>query len=69
MDIATEQILKYLPMMIPLMLIQLGLMIFALVDLIKRQKTRGSKWIWMVLILFVNIIGPILYFLIGREEE
>lgn len=69
MDIATEQILKYLPMMIPLMLIQWGLLIFSLIDLIKRQKTRGPKWVWMLLILFISIIGPILYFLIGREEE
>ncbi len=64
-----EQILQYLPLLIPLFLIQLGLMIFAIIDLIKRAKTRGPKWVWALVILFVNFIGPILYFVIGREEE
>jgi len=58
-----------LPFLIPLILIQLGLIIFALIDLIKREKTRGPKWIWVLVILFFNLLGPIIYFVIGREDE
>lgn len=55
---------------IPLILIELGLLALALYDLIKRKKVRGgNKWLWAILIVFVNIIGPILYFILGREEE
>ncbi len=64
-----ETLLKYLPIIIPLIVIQIGLMIVAIVDLIKREKTRGPKWVWFIVTIFVNIIGPILYFVVGREEE
>ena len=69
MEKVIEQVLKYLPLLIPLILIQLGLLIFAITDLVKRQKTHGPKWVWAVVIVCVNLIGPILYFMIGREEE
>jgi len=58
-----------LPFLIPLILIQLGLVIFALIDLIRREKTRGPKWVWVLIILFLNFLGPILYFVVGREDE
>jgi len=53
----------------PIIIIQLVLMIIALWDLIKREKTKGPKWLWVVIILLVNFIGPIIYLVIGREEE
>jgi ABC-2 type transport system ATP-binding protein len=28
----------------------------------------GSKVVWALVIIFINLIGPILYFLVGREE-
>jgi len=64
-----QELMKYLPLIIPLLLIQLGLMIAALIDLYKREATRGPKWMWVVIIIFVNMIGPIVYFVVGREEE
>lgn len=57
-----------IPLLIPIVLLELGLVVFALVDLRRRAATRGPKWVWVLVILFVNLIGPILYFLIGREE-
>ena len=27
-----------------------------------------SKVVWALVIIFINIIGPILYFLVGRED-
>jgi len=64
-----NQLMKLLPLLIPLFLIQLGLMIAALVDLIKREKTKGPKWMWIIIVVFVNMIGPIVYFVVGHEEE
>ncbi|WP_394121594.1 PLD nuclease N-terminal domain-containing protein [Planococcus donghaensis] len=43
-------------------------MIFALVDLIKNPNPNGPKWMWGILIVVINIIGPILYFVIGRRN-
>lgn len=61
-------IMKYLPLLIPIALIQLGLMIAALMDLAKRERTKGPKWLWAVIIIFGELLGPIIYFVFGREE-
>ena len=63
-----EIIKQYLPLLIPVVLIELGLLIAALVDLIRRTKTRGPKWVW-VLVILINFIGPIIYFVAGRKDE
>jgi hypothetical protein len=55
----------------PIIVIQLGLMIAALYDLEKSERrVRGdSKLVWALVIVFVNVLGPILYFVVGREES
>jgi hypothetical protein len=60
---------QFIPLLLPILLIQLALIIAALWDLAKRPKTRGPKWVWVLIILFVNLIGPIIYFVVGREDE
>ena len=54
----------------PSSLIQLGLLIWGLYDLTRpERKVNGdNKVIWALVIIFINIIGPIIYFLVGREE-
>jgi hypothetical protein len=64
-----NDIMEYVPLLAPLLAIQLVLVVVALLDLRKQPRTRGPRWLWVLVILFVNTIGPILYFVIGREEE
>jgi hypothetical protein len=54
----------------PIVVIQLGLMIAALIDLERdeRRVRGGSKLVWALVIVFINVVGPILYFVAGREE-
>lgn len=59
---------EMLPFLLPLAILQIGLIIFAMADLVRRPHTRGPKWLWAVLILFVQFIGPLGYFIIGRED-
>ncbi len=64
-----EQFMQYLPFIIPLVLIQLILVVIALVDLIRREKVRYlPKWLWAIIIIFGELIGPIIYLIIGRED-
>ncbi len=63
-----DLIQKYLPLLIPIVVLELGLEIFCLVDIVRRPKTKGPKWMWIVIVVLVNLIGPIVYLLIGREE-
>ncbi len=66
-DLSTTQVLALL---LPLALIQLGLIVAALFDLEKEERRvrGGSKLVWVLVIVFVNLIGPIAYFLVGRED-
>ena len=59
----------YIPLLLPILLLQLGLMAFALIDLSKRTATRGPRWAWILIIVLLNLFGPLLYFLFGRGEE
>jgi hypothetical protein len=54
----------------PLAILQLGLMIFALVDWARRPQTRYlDRRVWLAIIVILSIIGPVAYFFLGREEE
>lgn len=66
-----EEIASLLPIIIPLVVIQLGLMIWALYDMTRPGRTvrGGSKVVWALIVILINLIGPVLYFLIGRQEE
>lgn len=63
-------IIELLKLIWPLILIQLGLQVYAIYDLLKRKKSRNlSLTIWVVIIVLGEIIGPAAYFLLGRSEE
>lgn len=53
----------------PIILIQFVLLIIAVIDLVRIEKTNGPKWMWALIILFINLVGPILYFVIGRRNH
>ena len=55
---------------VPFLLIQVGLMLYALYDLFQEdRRVKGDKIIWALVIAFVNIIGPLIYFFVGRDES
>jgi hypothetical protein len=62
-------ILKMLPFLIPLVVLELVLLVVALTDIIKRQSVRGdNKVVWVLVIVLVQVFGPIAYFVFGRKE-
>lgn len=65
-----EQITSYLIYLIPLFIIQVVLMIIALISVIKQEKFKiGNKVMWIIIVACINIIGPVIYLLVGRTEE
>jgi phospholipase D-like protein len=58
-------------LLLPIALIELGLIIFSLYDLTRpeRKVRGGNKVIWVIVILFFNLLGPLLYLTVGREES
>ena len=65
-----NDIIEYLPFIIPITLVELILMVVALVHLLKHRNFRfGNQIMWILIVVFIQIIGPILYFTVGRGEE
>ncbi len=61
---------QLLPILLPLLLIELALLALALWDWVHRQRFRYlSRWVWLAIIVLINILGPLAYLLLGREEE
>lgn len=57
-------------LIVPLIVIELVLVVAALYDLTRpgRRVKGDNKVIWALVIIFVSTIGPILYFLAGRDD-
>lgn len=65
-----QNIWEIIKLIWPLVILQYGLAIWAIVDIAKTNRTKNlSPVVWIIICLFINIIGPVLYFLIGRSEE
>ncbi len=65
-----DQIIEYLPFLIPVVIIELALMITALIHVLKHPNYKfGNKAMWVILVVFIQIVGPIVYFVFGRGNE
>jgi hypothetical protein len=43
--------------------------IIALIDILKSQFNGNDKIVWLLVVLFTNFFGTILYFLVGRKQK
>lgn len=57
-----------LPVILPIVVINLILISIALVDMYLQREYRDNKLIWVFIILFFNTLGPVLYFVLGRRK-
>jgi Phospholipase_D-nuclease N-terminal len=52
------------------LVVEIVLDVAALINLYRRPVaavTFGNKWIWVAIIVLINLVGAILYFAIGRK--
>jgi hypothetical protein len=56
--------------LLPLLLIDLGMVIYCIVDLYRpERRVRGNyKIVWLLIILLVSTLGWVAYLLAGRED-
>ncbi len=66
-----ETINEMLPFLIPLILAELALLTYTLYHILTHKTyQRGSRTLWLIVsIVGMEFIGPILYFLLGREDS
>ena len=66
-----DNIMELLPFLIPLVIVQYGLLAYTLHHILTHKTyKRGSRTMWLIItIVLMNFVGPILYFLLGKEDE
>jgi heme/copper-type cytochrome/quinol oxidase subunit 2 len=71
----TQEILNLVLLISPVFIIQVGMAVYALVDLKRREKTRGPRWAWalgLIVTAFAipsGIIVSGVYLAWGRHAE
>jgi len=63
-----EWIRTFILLMIPVTILQTVLMIAAVISAARKKVPGRDKVLWILLIVMVNIIGPIIYFAIGSTK-
>ncbi|WP_028516742.1 PLDc N-terminal domain-containing protein [Ruminococcus flavefaciens] len=66
-----ENIKEYLPLLIPLIIAQFSLLGYTIYHILKHDNyKRGNRVLWLVVaIIGMQFIGPIIYFIFGKEDE
>lgn len=63
-------ITKYWMFILPLVVLQLLLMGIAIADIIKSSEFKiGNKVVWIFVSVLISLIGPIIYFVFGKEDN
>lgn|GEM_PF-368776 len=70
LPLAVQVSTNLLLILLPLVVIELGLVVFSLVDLFRpeRRVIGDNKLVWALIIVLVGTIGPIVYLLAGRKQ-
>jgi len=43
--------------------------LFAIVDIVRSKFEGNMQLIWVIIVVFFNVLGTILYFIIGRNQK
>lgn len=63
----TDLFFDNLPLFIPLILLNIGLMLTAVIHVLKHPNYRfGNKVFWLIVVVFFQFFGPVLYFIFGK---
>ena len=65
-----EEIKEFLPFLIPLVIVQFTLLGYPLHHILTHKLYKwGNRTLWLIVTLvLMNYVGPILYFIFGKED-
>ncbi|MDO5409828.1 MAG: PLDc N-terminal domain-containing protein [Lachnospiraceae bacterium] len=65
-----NELIEMLPFLIPLIIVEFALLGYTLWHILTHKNyRRGSRMLWLIVaIIGMNFVGPILYFILGKEE-
>ncbi len=66
-----DKIMEFLPFLIPLVIAEFALLGYTLYHILTHSTyKRGNRTLWLIItIILMNFVGPVLYFLLGREDS
>ena len=66
-----DRIMEFIPFLIPLAIAEFALLGYTLYHILTHNHyKRGNRTLWLIIaIVLMNFVGPILYFLLGREDD
>ena len=64
-----DEIMEFLPFLVPLVIAEFVLLGYTIFHILTHKSyKRGSRTLWLaVTVIGMNFIGPVLYFLLGKE--
>lgn len=65
-----DRVMEFLPFLIPLVIAEFALLGYTLHHILTHNTyKRGNRTLWLIItIVLMNFVGPILYFLFGKED-
>lgn len=65
-----NEIQEFLPFLIPLIVLELALLVYTLWHILTHNSYRhGNRVLWIIVVVAgMQFIGPVLYFLLGKED-
>jgi hypothetical protein len=60
---------EMIQLILPLVIVQIGLIVYCIFDLRKNGVKNLSKALWILIIICINMFGPIAYLMFGRGDE
>jgi len=65
-----EILKEYWVLLVPLIIAEFALMAAALVHVLRHSNYRfGSRALWIVIVVFFQLVGPLAYFIFGRGVD
>jgi hypothetical protein len=67
-DFDWQFLINLLPILIPLMVVSTVLMVVSIVSVVRKPNPWNEKIGWLLLIILVDVIGPVIYFAVGVSQ-
>lgn len=65
-----DTLYRILPLLTPILLLDLALAATAVVHIIRHPRYRfGNKMMWLAISVILLLFGPVIYFVFGRGQE
>jgi len=56
-------------LILPLAVLQYGLAAYCIVKIVREGVANLTRWAWILICLFANLVGPLTFLLIGRRRD